>query len=149
MTINMPCVGCVDLNLKRPWVISCDISSEHRSIGTFTAQLQSAPECVYLKWTNIARHSAGFSCRREAKENVKGIEKMWRRCCLQKGKKEKNTYGKITLIEMTIFTKMLAALRRLHEFATEGFRRSWFHCGLVGGKTFSDQIGELKASNMD
>lgn len=35
MTINMPCVGCVDLNLKRPWVISCDISSEHRSMHIY------------------------------------------------------------------------------------------------------------------
>lgn len=28
MIINMLCVGCVDFNLKRFWVISCDIFLE-------------------------------------------------------------------------------------------------------------------------
>lgn len=98
MTINMPCVGCVDLNLKRPWVISCDISSEHRSIGTFTAQSQSGPNSQpnkdLYKWTNIVKGIRSvFSCRRDEGK----LKRHWRindAGGVYRRKERKNTYWK-------------------------------------------------------
>ena len=75
MTINMLCVGCVDLNLKRPWVISRDISSAHRSIGTFC---RTFTKCLYWKffsdlheWANITRgkRSSVFSSVLDVKKS--------------------------------------------------------------------------------
>lgn len=96
MTINMLCVGCVDLNLKRPWVISRDISSAHRSIGTFC---RTFTKCLYWKffsdlheWANITRgkRSSVFFKRAGCQKISKAPRNKWRWRCLQRKKKKRH-----------------------------------------------------------
>lgn len=83
MTINMPCVGCVDFNLKRPWVISCDISSEQRSMyiyRTITEWAKQQSELGFVpasEWWACERYSIRFlPQRKEAKRNFKRHRKI-------------------------------------------------------------------------
>lgn len=118
MTINMPCVGCVDFNLKRPWVISCDISSEQRSMHIYRTITEWAEQQSELgnvpaneRWS-CERHSIRFlPQRRKQGELQKTLKYKWRQWCLQKGRKK-------TLTEViTLFFHGINILRSLMQTA--------------------------------
>ena len=157
MTINMPCVGCVDFNLKRPWVISCDISSEQRSMHiyrTITEWGEQQSELGFVpaneRWACERRSIRFLPQRKEAKGNFKRHLRTNDANDVYK-KEKKKTFAEV----ITLFFHGINILRSLMQTAVVLWE---FHepvangisClnidGLLVVKTLFKDIGHFRAS---